>query len=156
VSFRITGPGFYRTRDGRRAEVDKEVVDATFRYGGSIGSFTTNWTVDGRWTLGEMLSCMDLIAPWEEPVEQKKEPFGVADYVALEDALDRAQESRTANEPSTPYHRTEQFRAETARMLFVEFCMLENNTTISQDADASIHATDILIAALDKPQPTTP
>jgi hypothetical protein len=137
--------------------VDKEVVDATFRYGGSIGSFTTNWTVDGRWTLGEMLSCMDLIAPWGEPVEQKPNPTRTRDVEAERVQADLArflQLTPPLDRAPTPYHRTEQFRAETARMLFAA---VVNRYGIWEPCIPDvIQQTDALIAALDKPQPTTP
>jgi hypothetical protein len=153
VSFRITGPGFYCTRDGRDAEVKWEGTHSSFRWSGTIGLFLNcRWTEHGTSLLTSdtdliagdcrkrndfagsstslLTSDTDLIAPWQEPVADT--------------------ETTPAVPAPTPYHRTEQFRAETARMLMA--ARVTRNGWEDCTDECVTHA-DALIAALDKPQP---
>lgn len=63
-------PGFYRTRDGRKAE-----VISTTAIGhplvGKLDSATCSWCADGKF-VSYKEDENDLIAPWEEPVVKKQ------------------------------------------------------------------------------------
>ena len=136
MSFRITGHGFYRTRDGRKAEVvAAKSTCGGFRYWtGQVEGFgLVEWWPNGEQETGKEKP-NDLIAPLGEPVAA-------------------AETTQTVPAP-TPYHRTEQFRAETARMLFVG-TRNSDNATAAMVATSCVTWTDALIAALDKPQPKT-
>lgn len=131
MSFTITGPGLYRTRDGRRAEVveSASTLSGEPYWLGSIEHYGgVGWYVNGRESNDEERR-IDLIARWEEP------------------------EAATTLTP-TPHHRTEQFRAETARMFMMG---VPSEPMSKQDVVAfAVSLADALIAALEKPQPNTP
>jgi len=136
VNFRITGPGFYRTRDGRRAEVvAAKATFGGFRYwvGKVEGLVLVEWWPNGEQQTGEE-NPFDLMAPWGESVA--------------------ATETTQTVPAPTPYHRTEQFRAETARMLMLDMYRTVH-APLSGVIAESVRAADALIAALDKPQPKT-
>jgi len=148
MNFRITGPGFYKTRDGRMAEVvAAKSTFGGFRYwtGQVEGWGLVEWWPDGVQETGEE-NPNDLMAPWGEPVA--------------------AAETTSTVPANTPYHRTQQFRAETARMLILEMARLPETlwSTLAERAvyraDAmpletlagwAVQSADALIAALDKP-----
>lgn len=67
MTFRITGPGFYHTRDGRKAEVvGRSVTDQGVHWVGmSQDGVAMLWRGDGSWI--DFCECShDLIAPWTE------------------------------------------------------------------------------------------
>jgi hypothetical protein len=161
MSFRITGPGFYRTRDGRRAEVLSRQVELRFQWCGVIEAVIQYWTEEGiALHRGGSGPGENLVAPWEESVEQKPNPTRTRDVEAERGQADLARFLQLTPPltgvtcPQTPYHRTEQFRAETARMLMAA---VVNRLGIWEPCIPDVtQQTDALIAALDKPQPTTP
>jgi len=72
VSFQITGPGFYMTRDGRRAEVIKPATGCgRLSWGGFVDGEICVWWENGSRFDGKLDPC-DLISPWEEPVAAKQ------------------------------------------------------------------------------------
>jgi hypothetical protein len=131
VSFTITGPGLYRTRDGRKAEVKKEPGSTLWPMRGVIDGDLFYWDYHGKTHPGFSGDMADLIAPWEEPVAPVE-----------------------AAPTQTPYHRTEQFRAETARMFAL--ALPADQMPLETLASWAVQSADALIAALDKPQPYTP
>lgn len=138
MSFRITGPGFYRTRDGRKAEVKNETMDPVWEWHGKLDDEYCYWSTIG--TIHQRDDSSNLVAPWEEPVAPESGKPAPNDFLTMP----------PLNIPPTPYHRTEQFRAETARMLFVGL-VAQTRDTLEVDAHDAICQADTLIAALDKP-----
>lgn len=66
--FKITGPGFYRTRDGKKAYVAGPAV-GEWRFvgmGNEDNFYKELWDADGRRVTGAGTP-EDLIAPWTEP-----------------------------------------------------------------------------------------
>lgn len=66
--FKITGPGFYRTRDGKKAYVAGPAVGG-WRFvgmGNEDNFYKELWDADGRRVTGAGTPD-DLIAPWTEP-----------------------------------------------------------------------------------------
>jgi hypothetical protein len=66
--FKITGPGFYRTRDGKKAYVAGPAVGG-WRFvgmGNEDNFYKELWDADGRRVTGAGTP-EDLIAPWTEP-----------------------------------------------------------------------------------------
>jgi hypothetical protein len=124
VSFQITGRGLYRTRDGEQATVDDIYYGANkTQWIGKVNRFPKAWASDGRNNADE-LSINDIVGPWDPALEPNQAP--------------------------TPYHRTEQFRAETARMLMLDMYRAVH-APLSGVIAESVRAADALIAALDKP-----
>lgn len=65
--FKITGPGFYRTRDGRRARVTGRSVLVDWPFRGKIPhlKFFLSWRPDGSMSVIEKkMRDEDLVAPW--------------------------------------------------------------------------------------------
>jgi hypothetical protein len=136
MNFRITGPGFYRTRDGRRAKVReaRQTSSSESYWLGEIANYGgVGWWPNGRDSNDEERP-VDLIAPWVESVA--------------------ATETTQTVPAPTPHHRTQQFRAETARMLMLDMYRTVH-APLSGVIAESVRAADALIAALDKPQPKT-
>jgi hypothetical protein len=96
----------------------------------------------------------NLITPWEEPVEQKPNPTRTRDVEAERGQADLArflQLTPPLTRDQSPYHRTQQFRADTARMLFAA---VVNRLGIWEPCIPDvIQQTDTLIAALEKQEP---
>lgn len=90
--FRITGPGLYRTRDGRKAEVKSiESIGYNYPVSGIMGGLEFTWRLDGSFYLTQNGSAEDLVAHWtEEPaqptageIDWSKVPEGY-DWVAMD------------------------------------------------------------------------
>ena len=65
--FKITGPGFYKTRDGRKAEVAGRLTgEYIFPWLGLLSDATISWTDYGL-ERDFIDHPADLIAPWTEP-----------------------------------------------------------------------------------------
>lgn len=67
--FKITGPGFYKTRGGERAEVVGRaslLIEGGAVWVGAAGCGVASWRSNGRWHQSDY-SFHDLIAPWTEP-----------------------------------------------------------------------------------------
>lgn len=85
--FRITGPGLYRTRDGRKAGPISWDSSGKCWFG-CVGNEQRMWEADGKWL--EKDKSFDLIAPWtaepQQPVPEidwSKVPEGF-DWVAMD------------------------------------------------------------------------
>lgn len=64
----FTKPGFYKTRDGRKAEILKcEKSRPKYPLIGLIGDELHTWRIDGRRFTFDEDSPSDLITPWTEP-----------------------------------------------------------------------------------------
>lgn len=62
MSFLITGPGIYKTRDGREARVYYEVPrNMSYCFFGILNEVDQEWMREGRWNLNEQESEHDLI-----------------------------------------------------------------------------------------------
>ncbi len=102
---RITQPGFYKTRDGRKVHVVHVRTDTDWEYpitGWIEGvSGYDNWTADGRLYFNGQNGNADLIAEWTEPmcgtywlnILSKGRPVA---YVSREMADQMAQANRIA------------------------------------------------------------
>ena len=66
TEFKITGPGEYRTRDGRKAVVSHN-DGGRYCWLGKIGEGIYNWNENGSFWATEIISVDDIIGPWEEP-----------------------------------------------------------------------------------------
>ena len=66
AEFKITGPGEYRTRDGRKAVVSHN-VGGSYCWQGKIGEEYYDWTEYGSYWNKGIISVYDIIGPWEEP-----------------------------------------------------------------------------------------
>jgi hypothetical protein len=68
--FRITGPGFYRQRDGQKAEIIRYRPESKWPCVGADGK---SWTVEGIWEPSGIRTENDLVAVWLEdlPTELK-------------------------------------------------------------------------------------
>lgn len=66
-AFKITGPGFYRTRGGMKAEVVGQIQSAPGHWLGVLPKYgSQTWEDSGIWDI-RITSDMDLIAPWTDP-----------------------------------------------------------------------------------------
>lgn len=70
MTFRITGPGEYRTRDGRKAVVLGEIpainnICTAYKYVGYFAAFEGAWEIFGKSIKGRE---HDIISVWQEPV----------------------------------------------------------------------------------------
>ena len=70
MTFKITGPGFYRTRAGRKTEVvGRSVIGRGVHWMGmSPDGVAMLWRGDGSW-MDYYEYSLDLIAPWTEPAK---------------------------------------------------------------------------------------
>lgn len=73
--FKITGPGEYRTRDGRKAIVTKIVKGALFPVIGKVcgEEMRGAWPITGHTGEGNL---DDIIGPWVEPAAKPKPQHG--------------------------------------------------------------------------------
>jgi len=103
TEFKITGPGEYRTRDGRKAVVSHN-DGGRYCWLGKIGEEIYNWNENGSFWATEIISINDIIGPWEEPatvdsvLEYKgitKKPSDVLTW------LDFVQIMHTLNDPAS-------------------------------------------------------
>lgn len=67
TEFKITGPGEYRTRDGRKAVVKGNNSGGSYCWNGKIGEEDYDWTEYGSYWNKGIISVDDIISPWEEP-----------------------------------------------------------------------------------------
>jgi hypothetical protein len=68
MSFKITGPGYYRQRDGGKAEVSPQSLWSSDWDGFDSGGVSRVWEDNGAWIRNAAYP-WDLVAPWtEEPV----------------------------------------------------------------------------------------
>lgn len=85
--FRITGPGFYRTRVGSRVKI---TARSKFRIwsGDLAGEPGHEWKENGRFWYDELESDADLVAPWPDSPSLKDELLDALDScAALLDAM---------------------------------------------------------------------
>ena len=69
--FKITGPGEYITKEGKKATVEFELPHAPqYRWVGWIsGSVAKTWNDEGTWNYGEVEHPHNIVGPWVEPIE---------------------------------------------------------------------------------------
>jgi len=66
TDFKITGPGEYRTRDGRKAVVKRNNNGGSYCWQGKIGEEYYDWTEYGSYWNKGVISINDIIGPWVE------------------------------------------------------------------------------------------
>ena len=66
TEFKITGPGEYRIRDGRKAVVKGNNSGGSYCWQGKIGEEDYDWTEYGSYWNTGIISVDDIIGPWVE------------------------------------------------------------------------------------------
>lgn len=97
--FRITGPGFYRTRGGEKAEVESYDGTLTHPWKGYLNGYFRTWKQDGSWLSSGRIEDKDIIGPW---VEEQNDTAGAAYEPAESGESARAGAAEYPNKADAP------------------------------------------------------